>query len=208
MPDHLDLWRRNRGRIPWRDLAPPLTGPVTGRRDGAADYAESTAGRDPERANRLLDALALVRAAAATDAPLDFGMLAGWQATVLGGPEPGFRRGPAYAKGGRERYGLAVDTPSCFAACLAEAADGTVPVAARAARVYLDVAFFHPFTDGNGRAALLAMQFVLHRDGVVLDLVAPVTVVRRADDQGGAEALVRLVHALIEGTRRRARSTR
>ncbi|MEU0059386.1 Fic family protein [Streptomyces sp. NPDC006334] len=30
-------------------------------------------------------------------------------------------------------------------------------MAARAARAYLDVAFFHPFTDGNARTALLTL---------------------------------------------------
>jgi prophage maintenance system killer protein len=83
--------------------------------------------------------------------------------------------------------------------------DGAVPLASRAARTYLDVAFFHPFDDGNARAALLALQFVLLRDDVALDLVAPIVLtVRRADDADGAADLARLVQVLITATRRRA----
>jgi hypothetical protein len=36
---------------------------------------------------------------------------------------------------------------------LAEATDHEIPVTARAARSYLDVAFFHPYDDGNARLA-------------------------------------------------------
>ncbi|MBO3738534.1 Fic family protein [Actinoplanes flavus] len=91
-----------------------------------------------------------------------------------------------------------------FAACLAEATDPRVPVAARAARVYLDVAFVHPFPDGNARAAMLCLSFVLARDRIVLDVAAPVVRVRRrADDLPGAVDLVRLVTVLIDATRRR-----
>ncbi|MGL5857021.1 MAG: hypothetical protein ACRC35_01185 [Angustibacter sp.] len=87
---------------------------------------------------------------------------------------------------------------------MAETADLEVPLAARAARGYLDVAFFHPFPDGNARAATLVLSFLLMRDGVVLDFVQPALVTtRRADDAAGALALVRLIEILIAGTRRR-----
>lgn len=33
--------------------------------------------------------------------------------------------------------------------------------------MYLDVAFFHPFADGNARAALVALVHVLAREGIV-----------------------------------------
>ncbi|MGW1544243.1 Fic family protein [Streptomyces sp. NPDC002309] len=36
-----------------------------------------------------------------------------------------------------------------------ESADRRVPLVSRAARAYLDVAFFHPFPDGNARLAML-----------------------------------------------------
>jgi prophage maintenance system killer protein len=77
-------------------------------------------------------------------------------------------------------------------------------VTARAARAYLDVAFFHPFDDGNARLAGLVLQFVLLREGIELDEVAPIlTTVRRADDADGAADLARLVHGIAAATRRR-----
>ncbi|MGW6646680.1 Fic family protein [Streptomyces iakyrus] len=48
-----------------------------------------------------------------------------------------------------------------------------LPLTARAARVYLDVCFFHPFDDGNARAAFLTLVFVLAREGIALDRVSP-----------------------------------
>ncbi|WP_324610562.1 MULTISPECIES: Fic family protein [unclassified Streptomyces] len=46
-----------------------------------------------------------------------------------------------------------------------------LPLTARAARAYLDICFFHPFDDGNARAALLTLLFVLARESVALDSV-------------------------------------
>ncbi|MEU4237103.1 hypothetical protein [Actinoplanes sp. NPDC026619] len=116
-----------------------------------------------------------------------------------------FRRAPAYAKNGRERYGLHADTEHRFAACLAEAADRDIPVTARAARAYLDVAFFHPYDDGNARLAGLILVFLLLREEVQLDEVVPIrTTVRRADDAAGAAGLARLVHGIAAAGQRRA----
>ncbi|MEU8659258.1 hypothetical protein, partial [Actinoplanes philippinensis] len=71
-------------------------------------------------------------------------------------------------------------------------------------RLYLDIAFFHPFDDGNGRLAGLALQFVLLRERVCLDEPAPIlTAVRRADDADGAAGLARLVHGIAGATHRR-----
>ncbi|MFI5828639.1 Fic family protein [Streptomyces sp. NPDC051578] len=58
-----------------------------------------------------------------------------------------------------------------FAACLGQSADPSVPLPARAARAYLDIAFFHPYPDGNARLALLVLAHVLEREGVRLDEV-------------------------------------
>lgn len=78
-------------------------------------------------------------------------------------------------------------------------------MAARAARAYLDVCFFHPFADGNARSALLALVFILATDAIVLDQVAPIAQVQRfADDARGALGLAEVVIALIAGTARRA----
>jgi hypothetical protein len=208
--DHLTAWREIREQVPWKDVrhGPGWpTGPVRGRSDGIEErIAKVDYARDPARAQQLLTAYELMRDDAAAGKAMDFDLLATWQRLVLDVTAAPFRDAPAFAKGGRERYGLDAETPARFAECLAEADSGNrdVPVAARAARVYLDVCFFHPFADGNARSALLALAFVLARDGIVLDEVGPVAQVSRpAADAEGAAGLAGLVVALIEGTRRR-----
>ncbi len=80
---------------------------------------------------------------------------------------------------------------------MAQSRDRGLPLPARAARLYLDVAFFHPFDDGNGRAALLALGHLLATEDIVLPWVAPLTVARYADDPAGAAELARVVCLLI-----------
>ena len=154
--------------------------------------------------SRLLTAYEDVRREVVTGANLTPDLLSRWNRIIRGVPVAAFRRAPAYAKNGREWYGLHADTEDRFASCLAETADRETPVTARAARVYLDVAFFHPYDDGNARLAGLVLQFVLLRGSVELDEIAPIlTTVRRADDAGGAADLARLVHGIAVATHRR-----
>ncbi|MGW7210467.1 Fic family protein [Streptomyces sp. NPDC054837] len=202
-PDHLRTWLTLRATIPWH-RARTAPHPVAPARDGAAhDIRTHDHARSPQRAERLLAALTRARADAASPAPLDFALLAGWQRHVLGTPEPPpFRSDPAHAKSGRERYGTGPDLPALLDACLAEtqdrADDPALPLTARAARAYLDVCFFHPFDDGNARSAFLTLTFVLARAGVSLDQVGPVRRIRRrADDPEGALALADLLAVLI-----------
>lgn len=100
--------------------------------------------RDPIRAERLLAAHTLAREDAARHTPLDFALLAGWQREVLAATGAPFRVSDAYAKAGRERYGLTPHTQANFDSCLRETTDPDIPLAARAARAYLDVAFSTP----------------------------------------------------------------
>ncbi|MFO0714120.1 MAG: Fic family protein [Sandaracinus sp.] len=68
----------------------------------------------------------------------------------------------------------------------------------RAARVYLDVCFFHPFEDGNARAARLALDHVLTCAGLALHAAGPVFApARGADDERGAWHLVALLVLLV-----------
>lgn len=197
-PDHLRAWLAIRDRIPWpAAVEVPRYQAV---RDGAEhDIRTYDEARSPERASDLRAALAHSRADAGR--PLTFDLLVGWQRHILGTAE--FRTGPAFAKGGRERYGLA--TPEELNACLRQSTDATLPVAARAARTYLDVCFFHPFDDGNARAAFLALAFVLAANGIVLDQVGPVRrLPRRADQPGDAVALAQLVTVLITASAQRS----
>ncbi|WP_067831732.1 Fic family protein [Actinomadura kijaniata] len=196
--DALDAWLRVRAATPWHDLGGPEE-PVRGARDGAADHVRSLL---PERAARLLTALEHARRAADEGRDLDFALLAGWQRHVLGVDEAPFRTAPAFAKRGRERYGIAPGLRERFDSHLAEDA----PPLPRAARAYLDVCFFHPFADGNARAALLALLFHLHRAGIVLDTLGPLPVLARpAGDPDGPAELVGLLGTLLRRTRKTAR---
>lgn len=116
---------------------------------------------------------------------------------MLGGAPAAFRTGPAFAKQGRERYGLAPDTEAAFHACIADTDDDALDPIGRAARVYLDVCFYHPFPDGNCRAARIALDFVLTRAGLTLSEVRPLFLVPRwAHDVEGARSFLRLARML------------
>ncbi|MFJ8623773.1 Fic family protein [Kitasatospora sp. NPDC093550] len=211
LPDHLERWLAVRRDVVWPEpSAGAGHGPVTPSRDGAAEDVRAFDGAiDVARADGLLAALDLLRADAARGAVLDVELLSGWQQHVLDTPQPpAFRTLPAFAKGGAERYGIGPDTRARFDACLAESAgsDGTtLSLSARAARAYLDVCFFHPFEDGNARAAFLALLFVLAREGVGLD---DVNLLRRvtfqADDPRDPPILVRYIDLHLAETRSNA----
>jgi hypothetical protein len=206
MRDDLRTWWAVRASVPWATACDHVDGPVVGARDGVVAFVDTVVRtRDPDRADRLLTALGQARVDADAGRPLSFERLASWQRILLNASTPvAFRTTPAFAKRGRERYSLDARTEQRFRDCLADSHDPAVPLAARAARVYLDVCFFHPFGDGNARAAMLTCYHALAHDGVVVDQAAPLlTVSRRADDPRGALALTRLIYVLITATRRR-----
>lgn len=214
-PDHVRRWLTVRETVPWEQL--PNQGsyaPVSPARDGAVqDIRGFDAAVDPARAQGLLAALDLARADAARGATLDFELLRGWQQHVLGTPQPPpFRSLPAFAKEGRERYGIGPDTRARLDDCLGQSApggDSPLPVTARAARAHLDVCFFHPFDDGNARAAFLTLVFVLAREDIALDDVSLLRRISfRADDPQEALSLARYIDGhLAEGRRTRHEST-
>ncbi|MGC4094092.1 MAG: Fic family protein [Polyangiaceae bacterium] len=212
MKDSLIDWLSIRGQLQGISMSP--IEPIWSQSDGHLRFLEQRfRGRDPTRFERMSQALALARSHALARQALGFDRLASWQNIVLGRERSPFRVTPAFAKQGRERYGVEVLTESNFESCLRDADAGEVPVCLRAARAYLDVLFFHPFDDGNARAASLTLDFILAREGILLDQVAPLFVVtRRADDAAGAVACVRLVELLVlatatrHGTQSRARS--
>ena len=201
MTDALAAWLRVRADTDWDLTRTHPTGPVSGHRDGVVEYARSLqAAPDPARGQRLMLALDDSRRDAVRRRPLSFTGLARWQRLVLDRRDVPFRTRPASAKQGRERYGLGPDTPALFDRCMAEATGTRPNVAARAAWAYLDVCFFHPFVDGNARAAMLALDHVLSRDGVRLARAEMISVHRRADDPLGGLALADLLSALINST--------
>ncbi|MEV2190967.1 Fic family protein [Streptomyces phaeochromogenes] len=203
--DALAVWCKVREQVDWSSAASVGPAPVHPAVDGLAAWFDGPVRlRDPDRAGGLLAAMALSRVAASRGEPLTPALLADWQRLVLGVNEVGLRQSDAFAKSGRERYGLTPHTWQDFAACLHQSADPSVPLAARAARAYLDVAFFHPYPDGNARLALLVLAHVLEREGTRLDEVGPLQTTRYADDPEGALDLAALVTVLIRATHRRA----
>jgi hypothetical protein len=205
MRDDLAEWLAIRESIDW-SLGACVHGPIAAQRDGAVHFVRTAMrGQDATKAERMLTALTRVRLDARDRRPLTFARLAAWQALVLDcAAPPPFRRQPAFAKGGRERYGIDDETQTRLEKCLADADAPAFPLAARTARVFLDVLFFHPFDDGNARSAGLAAEFVLAKADVRLDQVGPLWLVARyAHDRAGAQSLVRLVDVLIEATRQR-----
>ncbi|NMO19814.1 hypothetical protein HPC49_03545 [Pyxidicoccus fallax] len=147
-------------------------------------------GGDSAREARFLAALSRVRALADAGEPLTWARLAEVQAEVLGRPV-GFRAGPAFAHGGRHRYLYAPDLEEMFVRKVeADARDGCHPVA-QAVRLYLDLAFFHPFPDGNARAARLWFEYCLRRARVPTPPLAPWVLLPKPP--GDAERYVRFV---------------
>ncbi|MDY7229393.1 Fic family protein [Hyalangium rubrum] len=123
---------------------------------------DTPAHEDPAREARFRDALAHVRALADAQAPLTYERLREVQARVLG-HAVSFRTGDAFAHGGAHRYLFFPELEAMFTRKVeADAADGCHPVV-QAVRLYLDLAFFHPFPDGNARAARLGFEFLLRR---------------------------------------------
>ncbi|MFE9499369.1 Fic family protein [Streptomyces collinus] len=210
LPDHLKRRLAVRDAVPWHQAADSTAdAPVTPVRDGMAQEIRTfDAVLDPARGQGLLTALELMRTDAARGARLDFNLIQRWQQAVLATPgPPPLRSLPAFAKGGRERYGIAPDTRTRLDACLAQSTkDATrpLPLTARAARAFLDVCFFHPFDDGNARSALLTLLFVLAREGVALDSVRLLRRVSfHADDPQDALILARSIDLHLRETRRR-----
>ncbi|MFE0630628.1 Fic family protein [Streptomyces sp. NPDC058864] len=208
-PDHLQRWLEVRETVPWQEAPDSVTdSPLAPTRDGAAEDIRAFDGAvDATRADGLLAALEQLRADAARGASLDFALLQGWQQHVLGTPQPPpFRALPAFAKGGRERYGIGPDTRDRLDACLTGSAAGgrrPLPLTARAARACLDVCFFHPFDDGNARSAFLALVFVLAREGVALNGVSLLRrITFQADDPRDALILARYIDVHLAETRR------
>ncbi|MGW7455908.1 Fic family protein [Streptomyces sp. NPDC054787] len=202
--DSLVDWLLIRSEISWPSWrgACPISGAPAS--DGFRNFFMATRdGRDSEGTARVLTALDLAFADAEQGTPLTFALMTKWQRTVLGHDLVGFRTMPAFAKGGRERYGLAPDTRARFERCLSQSAQPDLPLPSRAARTYLDTLFFHPFQDGNARAAMLALAFVLARERVLLDQVHPLQTTRWADDPEGAADLAVLLGTLITAAERR-----
>lgn len=183
-----------------RDTAFSLSGPVPVNRpvhrDAHRTFIETRdRARDPVRADRMLAALDACRASALRGEPLTFDLLASWQQLVLGtDAPPRWRTTDAFARHVRYAYSSAL--PARFEAAIAEA-NGADSVAVRAVRAYLDICFFHPFADGNARAARLALDHVVTRAGLGLHAIEPLVVIARSThDTSGAYSMAEMLRLL------------
>lgn len=149
----------------------PASASSASARDGHAVYIDVVdAARDGGRAQRLREALRVARSLANGGALVDLALVRSLHEIAVPRSAHGFRRGDAFAKGGRERYGFDDAVIDACDTALVEANDVDAgSVVFRAARAYLDLCFFHPFVDGNARAARLVFDLILAREGVVLD---------------------------------------
>ncbi len=199
--DALARWWTRRAETSWH--APRSRQPRPVITDGHRAFIERRdAARSPDRARHMNDALTFIRAEANAQRPLSWTMLREVQRRVLGVSSVGFRDGDAFAHHGRERYALGADTFARFENCLANAGRTSLPPLARAARVYLDVCFVHPFADGNARAARLALDHVLTTAGLALHTAEPVFLLpRRADEPTNGASLMYLLDQLAGPTR-------
>lgn len=191
--DDLEVWLQTRERAFSLPLPPPP--PPAQACDGHRAYILGPEWRrDSRRASRMLAALERCRHDSNQQVVLSFQLLAQWQSLVLDQPEPALRTTWAYAKGGREAY--APQHLQQLDNCLKQALGHESP-ALRAARVYLDVCFFHPFSDGNARAARLALDFVLTKAGLWLCVPEPIFCLSRSvSDETGARSLAELIDRL------------
>jgi hypothetical protein len=137
-------------------------------------------------------ALELARDTAKRGVPLTVDALVEFQGVVLGHCVE-LRTGDAFAKGGRERYSILPDLRERLEMCLADASN-EAPTPVRAARAYLDVCFFHPFDDGNARAARVALDYVLTAAGLGLHAAEPLFMLARA--AGDATGAVSFANAI------------
>lgn len=202
VPDALQAWLGVRASTPWATLVQDYVRPASTRTDDSmAEFIEWHGRARPEWASGMRAALAACRADVAAGVPLDVATLARWNGLALGRPAQ-LRTTDAFAHAGRDRYGTWPELHAAFAAALAEASAPEPHVLARAARAYLDVAFFHPFVDGNARTAGLLLDAVLRRAGLELvnvGLVLPIP--RTGAEPSGGVLLVRLLSHWAVGAR-------
>ncbi|RYZ43277.1 MAG: hypothetical protein EOO71_04345 [Myxococcaceae bacterium] len=158
------------------------------RHDAPAHEAQG-----PGRTARFERALARVRELAGTGEALTFSRMVEVQETLLG-VRTAFRTGEAFAHAGAHRYAQGPGLEAAFIAKVeAEAREERHPVA-HATRLYLDLCFFHPFPDGNARAARLWLEYMLRRGGLPTPTLAPIVLFPKRP--GDAERYVRFARLL------------
>jgi hypothetical protein len=195
--DVLDDWERIRPTA--FQYFQPIASPQPVEGDGHTRYIdEIDQRRDSVRAERMRAALLLCRDSARRGMALTLDQLAEWQAVVLGESQPcALRTTDAFR--GTHRYAMRVDLHDRMVRALA--APG--PLVVRAARLYLDICFFHPFVDGNARAARLALDHWLTLNDYAIQDAGPIfRLARTADDVPGAWGFAAALDLLVGPTSR------
>jgi Fic/DOC family len=168
-----------------------------------AEHDAPAHGNDAARSARYLAALRRVRELADAREPLTWPRLCEIQALVPGAPAA-FRTGDAFAHCGAHRYLWAADLEGLFRRKVeADARGGCDPVA-RAVRLYLDIAYFHPFPDGNARAARLGLEWALRAARRPTPALAPLVMLPKAP--GDAASYERCVRVVASGIVRLGRA--
>ncbi|MBY0547043.1 MAG: Fic family protein [Candidatus Obscuribacterales bacterium] len=203
MRDTLQEWMTVRDSFDWHNHGID-TPPLTGKHDGHLRYIQEFVRESGQaKAVQLLKAIQQVRIDAKEQTQISFELLCGWQRIVLDCEFVTFRNAPAFAKQGREYYGFDETTEQLFNQCLLQSNQSTLPLTSVATRAYFDVCFFHPFLDGNARSATLVLAFLLGRAHISLDEVRPLFMVSRSASVSGVRNYLRVLHAVMEGTRKR-----
>lgn len=182
--DALETWWKVRAEAVWGSPSPPDQRPTEG--DAHRRFIRhSDRRRSGVRADAMTRALVRARWGAKQHLLLDIGLLREWLELALVSSDFSVRSGDVFSKDHGERYGRPKDLEKRLSRALTDATDERVPTISRAARVYLDLCFLCPFSDGNSRIARLTFDNVLTRDGLGLHDAAPVFTVRRwAHDKG------------------------
>ncbi|MDP3274574.1 MAG: Fic family protein [Deltaproteobacteria bacterium] len=92
--------------------------------------------------------------------------VARWMELLLGrSSAPRLRQDPAYARGGLHRYSLGdCQLESLWSAALDRANGSTLHLCARAATLYLDALFLHPYDNGNARLARALVYWLMQHE--------------------------------------------
>lgn len=110
-----------------------------------------------------LSAVEQIKSIAALTRPATFQDLCQVQQAVLGIDNVAFRATNAFTPCRHERYAYFAGLPELFARKVAADLADSCPAIIKAARVYLDIIFVHPFPDGNARAAILWLSYFCYR---------------------------------------------
>lgn len=95
----------------------------------------------------------------------NYSILQSVQHLVVGSANSKFRSTSAFCNHRHERYAYFTDLPALFKTkVIKDSVDSSHPLV-KAARLYLDIIFIHPFIDGNARAAILSAVFYCQKFG-------------------------------------------